>query len=251
MISNHDEFMIKLRDRLKVCVKADHMYYADSSETALRRCSCTPGTRVDILQGVTLWAIDMSPGGERVYWLSGQAGAGKTTISYTVACQFENLVTNGNSSVLLGASFFCSRQFSDTRSASSIIRTIVYHLALRSKAFRDALHAQGRFETVDHGPRSQLMGLLVKPWRTSAPGRQAENEPCYVIPIDALDELEGTGGAEFLSTLFDVVNQEDLSGLKFFVTSRSEPTLVRRIESFPNKQVCRLASGATHRSDAM
>jgi hypothetical protein len=140
------------------------------------------------------WALDTSSSGELVYWLSGQAGAGKTTISYTIACQLEALVRDGNSGVILGATFFCSRQFLDTRSASSIIRTIVYHLALRSKPFRMALKDHGRFETVDHGPRSQLMGLLIEPWRLSAPERRAANEPCYVIPIDALDELEGRGG---------------------------------------------------------
>ncbi|KAH6880195.1 hypothetical protein BKA70DRAFT_1411870 [Coprinopsis sp. MPI-PUGE-AT-0042] len=240
MISENEEIMVNLRSLLKVCVKADHMYYANSSETALRRCSCTPGTRVDILQGITLWAIDMSPTGERVYWLSGQAGAGKTTISYTVARLFETLFIHGKSRVMLGGTFFCSRQFEDTRSASAIIRTIVYHLALRSKAFRAALREHGRFETVDHGPRSQLMGLLVEPWRKCARERRAKKEPCYVVPTDALDELEGMGGVVFLSTLLDIVDQQDLSGLKFFVTTRSEPALVKRIESFSNKQVCRL-----------
>ncbi|KAH6904556.1 hypothetical protein BKA70DRAFT_1108984, partial [Coprinopsis sp. MPI-PUGE-AT-0042] len=164
------------------------MYYASSDETALRCISCAPGTQINVLHVVMYWAINTSSSGERVYWLSGQAGAGKTTISYTVARQFETLVVDGISKTILGASFFCSRQFLETRSASAIIRTIVYDLALRSKPFQAALKEHGRLETVDHGPRSQLMGLLVEPWRKSASERQAQNEPCCIIPIDALDE---------------------------------------------------------------
>jgi hypothetical protein len=243
---------VKLCGWLQVCVQADHLYHAKSGEASLRRCICTPGTRVSILLAIMRWALDMSSTGELVFWLSGQAGAGKTTISYTIARQLETLVVDGNSRVILGATFFCSRHSLDTRSASSIIRTIVYHLALRSKPFRMVLKEHGRFETVDHGPRSQLLGLLLEPWKMSASERQAANEPCYVISIDALDELGGKGGAEFLSTLFEVVraNQEDLAGLKFFVTSRSEPTLVKQIEGFSSKQVCRLEKVPVEESSA-
>jgi hypothetical protein len=231
---------VKLRKWLKICVRADYLYHGDSTEACLRRCGCTPGTRVSILKAIIRWILDMSPSGERVYWLSGQAGAGKSTIAFEIACRLQNLVVDGESRAILGATFFCSRQFLDTSSPSSIIRTLVYHLALRSRPFRDALKEHGRFETVDHGPRSQLMGLLVEPWKFSAEGRKAAGEPCFAIPIDAIDELEGTAGVEFLSTLLDVVEQEDLSGLKFLITSRSEPALVERIESFPHKRVCRL-----------
>jgi hypothetical protein len=216
------------------------MYHGDGPDASLRRCGCTPGTRVSILEAIIRWILDMSPNGERVYWLSGQAGAGKSTIAFEIACRLQNLAIDSENRVMLGATFFCSRQFLDTSSPSSIIRTLVYHLALRSRPFRDALKEHGKFETVDHGPRSQLMGLLVVPWKMSAKGRRAAGEPCFAIPIDAIDELEGTGGVEFLSTLLGVAEQEDLSGLKFLITSRSEPALVERIESFPHKRVCRL-----------
>jgi NACHT domain len=226
--------------RLKISVKADHRYFAEGDEKALRRGSCTPGTRVVIIELIIQWAFDTSPGSVFVYWLSGQGGAGKTTIAYTICQQLDAVVSRGNSRVVLGGSFFCSRQFPETRSASAIIRTVVYQLALRSPSFRMALNEHGRFETVDYGPRSQLMGLLIEPWQKSALARLAANEPCYVVPIDALDELERKGGAQFLGTLFDVLEKEVLSGLKFFVTSRSDPGLVKQITSFPDKQVCRL-----------
>jgi hypothetical protein len=231
---------LNLVERLKASNRADHRYYPPEDEACLRRSQCTPGTFVNILHGVTHWAINISPGGEVAFWLSGQAGSGKTTIAFTLAHYLETLGRDGTSRVALGGSFFCSRQFPDTRSASFIIRTIVYQLAFASKSFQRALEEHGKIETVEHGPRSQMMGLLAIPWQASAPARLANDEPCYVVPIDAVDELEGRGGAEFLGALFDVVHEQDLSGLKFFVTSRSEPTLVKKITAFPNKQVRRL-----------
>ena len=103
-----------------------------------------------------------------------------------------------------------------------------------------ALKEYGDFKKVDHGPRSQFEALLVKPWKESLAQRQENSEPFYVIPIDALDELDFPGGVEFLQTLIDIVKEHDLYGLKFLVTSRLEPALVEELESFEEKQVCRL-----------
>ena len=60
--------------------------------------------------------------------------------------------------------------------------------------------------------------------------------------IDALDEMDGQGGSEFLLDLFDIINKHRLPGLKFFVTSQSDPGLVTRVKSFEDsdKQFCRL-----------
>ncbi|KAH6907740.1 WD40-repeat-containing domain protein [Coprinopsis sp. MPI-PUGE-AT-0042] len=225
-----DEFMMNLADRLKICHRADHLYHAPGQEAALRRGQCTPGTRIDIIQGVVKQVQERQPLPTPLPIISKHLLSTETAQSYWAAV------------------FFCSRQFLDTRSVSSIVRTLVYNLALRSAPFRDALQEHGRFETVTHGPRSQLVGLLITPWEKSAPQRMAANEPCYVLPIDALDELEGPGGTEFLGALFDVVEQ--LPGLKFFVTSRSDPALVKRILSFPSKQICRLEEVTLEESSA-
>jgi hypothetical protein len=190
----------------------------------------------------------VSPDSEIVFWLSGQAGAGKSTIAYTVSAELAARISNSDCKVALGGSFFCSRHSPETRTASAIVRTIVYRLALRSKAFRAALHDCGDFETVDRAPRSQLEALLVVPWERSRPGRLEGQEPCYVIPIDALDELDAAGGTEFLAALFDIVHR--LHGLKIFITSRSDPALVARIKSFQGKQVCRLEEVPLEQSSA-
>jgi hypothetical protein len=73
---------------------------------------------------ITRWANDTSPESQSVYWLFGQ---GKSIIAYTIARRFEFA---GDDTIILGGNFFCSRRFEETRFATRIIRTIVYHLHL-------------------------------------------------------------------------------------------------------------------------
>ena len=68
----------------------------------------------------------------------------------------------------------------------------------------------------------------------------AMNSPPSLIIIDALDEIEDEGGSGFLRDLLQVINQNDLHGLKFLVTSRQDPTIVSLCESFNSKRVCHL-----------
>ena len=204
----------------------------------LRRAVCTPGTRVRILGDITRWANDTSSESQSVYWLFGQAGSGKSTIAYTIARRFE-FAGDADDTIVLGGNFFCSRQFEETRFATRVIRTIAYHLALRCKTFADALRCSGKFDTVHHNVRAQLESLLIEPWE-QARLADSSNTARFLVVIDALDEIEGRKGSEFLRDLFDVINKCRLPGLKFFVTSRSDPDLVSCVESFEDRHFYRL-----------
>ena len=61
--------------------------------------------------------------------------------------------------------------------------------------------------------------------------------PPYLIVIDALDD---DGGSAFLRNLLIVINEYDLRGLKFLVTSRSDPKVATLCKSFASEAVCRL-----------
>lgn len=200
----------------------------------MKRSLCTPGTRVRILNDITTWANDTSPNGQSVYWLFGQAGSGKSTIAYTIAQQFDHTV--------LGANFFCSRQFEETRLSHHIIPTTAYHLAQRCKPFADALKRSGNLDIVHHVVRAQLEGLLFRPWQDCEAARldDPSSPPHYIIVIDALDEIEEEGGSKFLRDILDYLSGHWLRGLKIFVTSRSDPALVKHVESFANKQLYHL-----------
>ncbi|KAJ2922047.1 hypothetical protein H1R20_g15048, partial [Candolleomyces eurysporus] len=129
----------------------------------------------------------------------------------------------------------------NTKYETRIVRTIVYHLALMCKAFADALRRSGKFDTVHHGVRAQLEHLLVGPWLESESTRgDSSASRRYIIVIDALDEVHQQGGSAFLRDLLDVINERRLPGLKFFVTSRADPDLATRVESFRRKKIYRL-----------
>jgi len=228
-----------LLERLEASHAADHKSeLEDEQRHLLRRAVCTPGTRVRILGDIARWANDTSSESQSVYWLSGQAGSGKSTIAYTIARRFE-FAGDADDTIVLGGNFFCSRQIKETKSAIRIVRTIVYHLALKSKAFAEALHASGNFDTIHRGARSQLEGLLVEPWK-QAQSSDLSNSLRFLVVIDALDELDGQDGSGFLRDLLDSIIKHRLQGLKFFVTSRPDPGLVTHLEPFKNKQLYRL-----------
>src|SRR6188768_4349200 len=101
---------------------ADYKYYPEGEqERVLHRSVCTPNTRVRILKDITDWANDTSPESQAVYWLYGPAGSGKSTIANTIARNFDAAQPHPNSTeretIVLGANFFCSRQFEETRLA--------------------------------------------------------------------------------------------------------------------------------------
>ncbi|KIM38564.1 hypothetical protein M413DRAFT_420330, partial [Hebeloma cylindrosporum] len=221
-------------------------YNADlEGEATLSRVPCTPGTRTDILKRIYDWALDSSPESPHIFWMTGQAGSGKTTIGYTVAHYFDEGEEVPN---VLQASFCCSRQFEDTRRQRLIIPTLVYQLARHSKTFAQALLAADKFDSVDI-PSKQMQDLLVGPWEQSSANRPQDLLP-YLVVIDALDEIEGRGGSDFLRSLITAVQSGHLQGLKFFVTSRPDPELASLCQSFSSDAVCCLYDVAADEVDA-
>ena len=215
--------------------KADHNTVLE--EQGLKREVCTDGTRVKILEDITKWANDRSLASPRVFWLTGQAGSGKTTIAYTIAKRFEE--GDANLHTVLGGNFLCSRHFQETQTRTRILPTIAYQLAHKCKSYANALHVANKFNTVNREVSSQMKNLLVGPWQLSEASRHPELPP-YLIVIDALDEIEGDGGSAFLHDLLIAIDKYDLRGFKFLVTSRSDPKVAALCESFASEAICRL-----------
>ena len=218
-------------------LKADHKTVLD--QQGLKREVCTDGTRVKILGDITKWANDRSLDSPRVFWLTGQAGSGKTTIAYTIAKRFEK---GGNANhTVLGGNFLCSRQFQETQDQTRILPTIAYQLAKKCKPYANALHIADKFDSVNHDVSSQMKDLLAEPWQLSEPTRDPGSElPPYLVVIDALDEIKDNGGSVFLHNLLVAIRENDLRGLKFLVTSRPDPKVAALCKSFASEAVCRL-----------
>ncbi|KAG5733032.1 hypothetical protein E4T56_gene3575 [Termitomyces sp. T112] len=210
-------------------------YNAILNDATVARAPCIEGTRVRILKQLYEWAEDSSPTSPQVFWLTGPAGSGKSTIACSVAEHFDD---NNKGLNILQASFFCSRQFEDTRSRANIIPTLVYQLAHHSKSFLQSLFDVNKLDPV-HKLSKQMNDLLVEPWQLST-SKEFRTLPPYLVVIDALDEIHNSGGSEFLKELLITIEKGALHGLKFLVTSRPDPNIVELCKSFSSDAVCHL-----------
>jgi hypothetical protein len=84
------------------------------------RKGCLRSTRETVLNEIESWTKDFNE--SPVFWLNGLAGTGKSTIAQTVS---ERIFADG----LLGASFFCSRDFEDRSDLHLIFPTLAFQLA--------------------------------------------------------------------------------------------------------------------------
>ncbi|KAJ7812973.1 hypothetical protein B0H14DRAFT_3150155 [Mycena olivaceomarginata] len=170
-----------------------------------------PETRVTILEHIKQWAEEQSPSSPRVFWLTGHAGSGKSTIAYSISQHY-------CASHVLAANFFCSRQFEDTTSRQYIVPSIVHQFAKHSNSFHHALLASNQFWVSDD-PSEHLKTLLVDPWRKCLDDRKFRNPdlkiliPSLLIVIDALDEIADGEGAIFLRELLDAVRDGEFADL--------------------------------------
>jgi hypothetical protein len=173
------------------------------------RQGCLRGTRRDIFLQLEDWFEDEHA--QRVFWLNGLAGTGKSTIAQTFA---EIAFAEGK----LGASFFCSRDFEDRSNIQAIFPTLAFQLAYRYPEFREQLlqvlranPGIGRESLV-----SQMEQVIVGPFK-------AIDIPTLII-VDALDECKDEEPASaILSVLSRYV--DEIPKVKFFITGRPEPPI--------------------------
>jgi len=155
------------------------------------------------------WLMDEQD--QRVFWLNGLAGTGKSTIAQTFA---EMCFADGR----LGASFFCSRDFEDRNNLQMIFPTLAFQLAYRYPPFREELLRVLRANP-GVGRESlclQMERLIVDPLKVA--------HISTLIIIDALDECKDEEPASaVLSILSRCVEQ--IPHVKFFITGRPEPRI--------------------------
>ena len=191
------------------------------------RKGCMKGTRRDVLHQLETWLNDERD--KRVFWLSGLAGTGKSTITQTFA---EITFADG----MLGASFFCSRYYEDRSNLKAIFPTLAFQLACRYPRFREELLP---VLVASPGVRqeslcSQMEKLIIHPFQ--------ETQIATLIIIDALDECRDEEPASaLLSILARYLHQIPL--VKLFITGRPEPRIRSgfRLESLqPHTDILRL-----------
>ena len=181
------------------------------------RRGCLKGTRVILLDKIERWTQDSSP--HSLFWLSGLAGTGKSTVARTIA---ERCFANNT----LGASFFFSGDVKDHDDPGIFFPTLAFQLGQRYPEVRSVLVPNLRsnpdieYESLE----SQAEKLIIGPLRSA--------DIATVIVVDALDECKDRDSSSKIVSLLGMV-VKSAPKVKLFITSRPEPLIKR---SF-----CRLA----------
>ena len=155
------------------------------------------------------WA--KNPQERQVFWLGGLAGTGKSTIAQTSSGMLADVG-------ILGASFFCSRDYLDRKELKNLFPTLAYQLACQYPSFRSRLiRALKRDPSAARSSLiSQLKDLIIDPLSST--------DISCVIVIDALDEcIDEQPAPAILSVLGRYVKL--LPSVKFFITGRPEPRI--------------------------
>jgi hypothetical protein len=199
-----------LNDPLKsLPVAVDAPFSARKRE---RESTCLRGTRTDLLHDIYNW-VD-SESSQSIFWLSGLAGTGKSTIAQTVAAAYSAKKT-------LGASFFFSRGGGDVGHADKLITTIAFQLAHIIPGLKREICTaiSKRSDIATQSLQDQWQDLILGPLSN------LESEHCtskFVVVIDALDECEDQNDIQTTVRLLAEVRSLEIVRLRVLLTSRPE-----------------------------
>jgi len=203
---------------------------------------CLPGTRVTLRKELIAWSYSDNPDTKSIFWVSGMAGMGKSTIARTVAGHFIDL---GH----LVASFFFSRDHeAERRDAAKLFTSIAWQLAEASPILKrwicDAISKNGSILWEDLA--RQWDQLIKQPFQEL--GRQKNfaervQRPTVVLVVDALDECTDKQGIIGFLSVLKRLKDIDVVRFRVLITSREEPVILDGMKRLgENVQKCNLAA---------
>ncbi|KAM6502764.1 hypothetical protein JOM56_002741 [Amanita muscaria] len=199
---------------------------------------CHPGTRQDVLKRMKDW-IDDSSSTERITWLHGPAGAGKSAIAQTIAklCDRQKVA----------ATFFFFRSDASRNDGNLLFPTLAYQLAFSIPAIKDHI-VQSLHERPDLPTKSvetQFEHLIALPFRSLAEAASAPSSPVSVIDavnqcrqlapviiIDGIDECTDEKLQQrFLKVIGNAVKNSSFP-FRFLICSRPEAHIEDTLNKF-------------------
>lgn len=182
--------------------------------------SCLPSTRQEILGLITNWITEPS-GDTNVLWLHGVAGAGKSTISTTIARRFQDLGR-------LGAFLIFDRAFPNRSHPSNVVKTLAYELAMFDPRLAVEISAaiEADPQILKQTLKSQFTKLIIKPL-AAVPGLRTDGP--VVIILDALDECGDPDSRRDLLDILQELNKLQLN-FRIVITSRAEVDIRNMLE---------------------
>ncbi|KAJ6569846.1 hypothetical protein DFH09DRAFT_430108, partial [Mycena vulgaris] len=205
-LTNPDETELKfIKEKLANHIAAQHKF-TDQSKSL-----CAPGTRVEIQEDILKWLSPQPGTKEYIFWITGIAGSGKSTLSATLVDNLRKKDTP------VAAQFFISRNIPETIDPAKIIPTVAQQLAEFSPAAAHII--QGKLKNGFPPTRGeQVKALLLAPiWELS------KSRDAVIILIDALDELEDA--ADSVMEILESIAPKGYhlpENVRFLVTSRPE-----------------------------
>ncbi|XHG02621.1 hypothetical protein AWENTII_005966 [Aspergillus wentii] len=185
---------------------------------------CHPETRKEILDQIQTWGN--GDGSEFIFWLSGMAGTGKSTIARTVAEMFDRRNC-------LGARFFFSKGQGGRGDAGGLFPTLALELADTIPELKPHLASAVRDNDniAEQGLSIQWETLILNPLSTL--GQSLLTPFVLVLVIDALDECKGERYVADIVNVFSKAKQLKQIQLRIFITSRREDHLVSSFSNIP------------------
>ncbi|MCJ1313571.1 hypothetical protein MMC25_007250 [Agyrium rufum] len=173
---------------------------------------CLPDTRSDLLQDIDSWADGQD--GQCIFWLSGLAGTGKSTIARTVARKYFDQKR-------LGASFFFSRGGGDVGHARKFVTSVAWQLVNSIPSLQHIIcdAVKERRDIASLSLDDQWRQLILRPLsKLSA----CSGQRSYILVIDALDECETSEDIGTIVHLLSEAQSLKAARLRVFLTSRPE-----------------------------
>ncbi|KAG5641670.1 hypothetical protein DXG03_004519 [Asterophora parasitica] len=172
---------------------------------------CLPATREQLLSDIFDWILT---GSETLYWLSGAAGTGKSSVANSVASQCKLL---GH----LGAFFEFRQDEISLESPYHLFGNLAYQIAFFNDALCKAIVAEYQNFPAQSRIDDLLQLLLLKPLQITTLSRS------LVIIIDGLDEcvISGKQGHDAIVNILGKVLKSLPKNVKILVTSCHKCTL--------------------------
>jgi archaellum biogenesis ATPase FlaH len=196
-----------------------------NSHTEEHNARCLPNTRTELLEEIKTWANDKE--GKSIFWLSGMAGTGKSTIARTIARSFAD---RGQ----LGASFFFKKGEGERGNASRFFTTIAVELMAHEPGM-----IPGIMTALDEDPtvsqnalKHQFEKLILQPLLGIK--QAASQAPARIVLIDALDECEHEQDIRTILQLLARTKDIRPMPLRIVVTSRPELHIRLGFKEMPN-----------------
>jgi hypothetical protein len=200
----------------------------ESAESA-QRSKCLEGTRVTVLEQIRAFLEDTA--GVNLFWLSGFAGSGKSTIAQSAAVEAALWAD-----CIVASFFFSRRGHAGLRDASFVFPTLACQLSLADASFRKRLSGiiEEQPNILEEDRISQYKSLIVEPLKA-----MDRTQRRIFIVLDAFDECESRGAAAILDALL----KKDIGvpkELKVLATSRPEAHLRTLFDAQPEDSIRKL-----------